>query len=103
MYIYIYGPRDWVSIQRFKNWYLMPPNLTLSIKNYRSRIKWSNPEKGVMPSLHLSIIATETGAFGSPLTTVANFTYLLYIYIYIYIYICLHVSLKMIEKYLVGI
>ena len=25
--------------------------------------------------LHLGVVATEKGAFGSPLTTVANFTY----------------------------
>ena len=38
------------SYQRLKKWYLMPPCLTLSIISYRSRVKWSNPEKGVAPS-----------------------------------------------------
>ena len=38
------------SYQRLKNWYLMPPCLTLSIIRYRSRVKWSNPGKGVVPS-----------------------------------------------------
>ena len=39
-------------------------------------------------SLHLSVVVIETGAFGSPSTKVANFTYFtIYIYIYIYIYI----------------
>ena len=38
------------SYQRLKKWYLMPPYLTLSIKGYRSRVKWSNPEKGVASS-----------------------------------------------------
>ena len=38
------------SYQRLKKWYLMPPCLTLSIIRYGSRIKWSNPEKGVAPS-----------------------------------------------------
>ena len=64
----------------------MPPCLTLSIIRYGSRVKWSNPGKGVVPSLKLGVVAIEKGVFGSPLTTVANFT-LLYIYIYIYIYI----------------
>ena len=35
----------------FKKWYLMPPCLTLSIIRYVSRVKWSNPRKGVAPSL----------------------------------------------------
>ena len=35
------------------------------------------------PPLHLGIVAVEKGAFGSPSTKVANFTF---IYIYIYIY-----------------
>ena len=38
------------SYQRLKKWYLMPPCLTLSIIRYGSRVKWSNPEKGVAPS-----------------------------------------------------
>ena len=39
------------SYQRLNKWYLMPPCLTLSIIRYRSRVKWSNPGKGVAPSL----------------------------------------------------
>ena len=38
------------SYQRLKKWYLMPPCLTLSIIRCGSRVKWSNPEKGVAPS-----------------------------------------------------
>ena len=38
------------SYQRLKKWYLMPPCLTLSIIRYESRVKWSNPGKGVAPS-----------------------------------------------------
>ena len=38
------------SYQRLKKWYLMPPGLTLSFIRYRSRLKWSNPGKGVGPS-----------------------------------------------------
>ena len=60
------------SYQRLKKWYLMPPCLTLSYIGYVSRVKWSNSEKGVAPSLTI-----EKGAFGSPSTTVANFNYLL--------------------------
>ena len=37
------------SYQRLKKWYLKPPCLTLSIIRYGSRIKWSNPWKGVPP------------------------------------------------------
>ena len=37
------------SYQRLKNWYLMSPCLILSIIRYGSRVKWSNPEKGVAP------------------------------------------------------
>ena len=39
------------SYQRlFKKWYLIPPCLILSIISYVSRVKWSNPGKGVAPS-----------------------------------------------------
>ena len=42
------------SYQRLKKWYLMCPCLTLSIIRYGSRLKWSNPGKGVAPSLTCS-------------------------------------------------
>ena len=38
------------SYQRLKKWYLMLPCITLSNIRYRSRVKWSNPGKGVAPS-----------------------------------------------------
>ena len=38
------------SYQRLKKWYLIPPCLTLSNIRYVSRVKWSNPEEGEMPS-----------------------------------------------------
>ena len=38
------------SYQRLKKWYLMLLCLTLSVIRYGSRIKWSNPGKGVAPS-----------------------------------------------------
>ena len=36
--------------QRLKKLYLIPPYLTLSIIRYIARVKWSNPENGVVPS-----------------------------------------------------
>ena len=38
------------SYQRLWKWYLIPPCLTLSNIRYVSRVKWSNPRKGVAPS-----------------------------------------------------
>ena len=38
------------SYQRLKKWHLMLSCLTLSIIRYVSRVKWSNPGKGVAPS-----------------------------------------------------
>ena len=38
------------SYQRLLKWYLIPPCLTLSNIRYISRVKWSNPGKGVAPS-----------------------------------------------------
>ena len=38
------------SHQRLKKWYLIPPFLTLSNIKCISRVKWSNPGKGVAPS-----------------------------------------------------
>ena len=46
--------------------------LTLSTIRYMSRVKWSNPGKGVV----FSPTSIEKGIFRSPLTMVANFTYL---------------------------
>ena len=73
--VFANGPGDWGSIpdrvirKTFFKWYLMPPYLTLSIIRYVSRVKWSNPGKGV----HFGVVAIEKGAFGSPSTIVANF------------------------------
>ena len=48
--VFANGPGDpRSSYQRLKKWYLMPPCLTLSIIRYGSRVKWSNPGKGVAP------------------------------------------------------
>ena len=58
------------SYQRLKKWFLMLPCLTLSIIRYGSRVKWGNPRKRVRPSWHLSVLAIEKGAFGSPSTMI---------------------------------
>ena len=44
------GDQDSISGQRLKKLYLIPPCLTLSIIRYISKIKWSNPGKGVVHS-----------------------------------------------------
>ena len=49
-------------IPKTQNSYLKLPCLTLSIIKYGSRVKWSNPGKGVVPSLHFGIVASEKGA-----------------------------------------
>ena len=41
-------------------------------------VKWSDPGKGVAPSLHLGVVAVEKGGFGSLSTTVANFYLVLF-------------------------
>ena len=53
----------------------MSPCLTLGIIRLGSRVKWTNPRKGVGPPLHFSLVTNEKVAFGSLSTTVANFTY----------------------------
>ena len=81
-------PGDFASIPgrvilKTQKWDLMPQCLTRRIYKVRTRGKWSNPGNGVAPLLHLGVVVMEKGAFWSPSTMVANFTY---IYIYIYIY-----------------
>ena len=51
------------SYQRLKKWYLMPPCLTLSIVRYGSRVKWSNPGKGVAPFPTLWCSSYRKGTF----------------------------------------
>ena len=82
----------------------MRPCLTLSIIRYGSRVKWSNPGKGVVPSLHLGAIAIEKGGVRLPSTMAANLPNLniyvcvcvcvymhMYAYICVSIYICIHI------------
>ena len=69
------NPGDQGSIPRHVihlKWYLIPPCLTLRDIRYVSRVKWSNPGKGVVPSLHLGVVAIEKGTFLSLSTKVAN-------------------------------
>ena len=56
----------------------------LNTQHYKVRFKGKVEQSwnGVAPPLHLGVVAIEKGAYGSPSTMVANFTYL-YIYIYI--------------------
>ena len=42
--------KDFKKKKKKKKWYLIPPYLTLSNIRYGSRVKWSNPGKGVAPS-----------------------------------------------------
>ena len=49
IYVYVYQSQV-KSYQRLRKLYLMPPCLTLSIISYGSRLRWSNPGKGVMAS-----------------------------------------------------
>ena len=44
----------------------------LNTQNYK--VKWSNAGNGVAPSLNFGVEAIEKDAFGSPSTTVTNFT-----------------------------
>ena len=90
----------------------------LNTQHFKVRIKgkWSNPGKGVSPSLHLSVVAVEKGAFGSPSTIVGQLIYILntyiciyvsvrihtYIYIYIYIYIYVYFCYIYIYIYMHG-
>ena len=75
------------SYQRLKKWYLMPFCLTLSIIRYRSRVKWSNPGKGVAPSpTPWCSKLSKREPSGHP--RLRSPTLLLLIYIFIYIYMC---------------
>ena len=61
----------------------MPPCLTLKIIRYGSRVSGAIQGKELHPPLHVSVVANEKEAFGSPSMTVANCTFLLYMLIQI--------------------
>ena len=79
--------------KNFKKWYLMPPCLTLSIIRHGSRVKWSNPGKGVAPSPTPWSSSYQKGSlrvsldYGRKLYLLVYYV-LLYTYIYIYICVC---------------
>ena len=68
------GSISGLVIPKIQKWYFISPCLILCIFRYVSKVKGSNPGKGVAHS-HLDMLAFEKGAFESPVTTVANFTY----------------------------
>ena len=56
----------------------------LNTQQYKvlSRVKWSNPGKGIALSLHLGVVAIEKGAFWSP-STMAALDYGRQLYFYV--------------------
>ena len=65
---------------------MMPPCITPSIIRYRSRVKWSNPGKGIAP---FSTQLLKWVPSSSPQLRSA----ILYIYIYIYMHACIYTDL----------
>ena len=105
LHVPLYKPAHWPCEQSVRQWSRRPgfnpmSRHTKDFKNgiwytqqYKVHIKGKveqSREKS-SPALHLGVVAIEKGAFRSPSTKVANFTYYLYIYIYIYIYIHIYV------------
>ena len=78
--VFANGPEDLGSIpDRIipKNFKMVLDTCLLNTQRYRVRIKGKVKQSRERNSaLHLSVVAVEKKAFGSPSTTVANFTYL---------------------------
>ena len=74
------------SYQRFKKWYLMLPCLTLSIIRCVSRVKWSNPGKGVAPSPTPQCSSYWKGSLWVTLSY-GRQLYFIYIDRYLYVYV----------------
>ena len=91
------------SYQRLKNWYLKLPCLTLSIIKYGLRVKRSNPGKGLAPFPTLQCSSYWKGAFGSPSTKVANFTYYFYSHLLNNLIVVLYQIYKKLNQYSVVI
>ena len=53
----------WYNTKDWKKWYLIPPCLTLSIIRYISKVKWSNPGEGVVPSTRPQCSSYWKGSF----------------------------------------
>ena len=49
--------------------------LDAALLNIQPNVKWNHPGNGVEPSSTPRVVAVENGAFGSPSTKVAKFTY----------------------------
>ena len=70
--------------QRLLKWYLKPPSLTLSNIRYVSRVRWSNPRKGVAPSPSPRCSSYWKGGLVDALDNGRQLTVYLYIYIYMW-------------------
>ena len=68
----------------FKIWYLMPSCLIFSIIRYGSRVKWSNPAKGVAP---FPTLLCSSYWKGSLRVTLDYGRQLLWLVVFIYLYI----------------
>ena len=73
------------SYQNLKKWYLIPPCLTLNNLMYESRVKWSNPWKGVAESPTHRCCSYRKKSLRVNLDDSRQLYLLIYIYIYIYI------------------
>ena len=71
------------SYQRLKKWYLIPTYLSFRIIRYVSRVKWSNPGMGVVPSPTPWCSSYWKGSLQVAFTTVADFTYMIIKYMII--------------------
>ena len=82
--VFINGLGDWGSIPGrviLKTQKMVLDTTLLSIQHYKVSIKGKveqSRERSSVPPLHFGVVAIEKGAFGSPSTKVANFTYLYY-------------------------
>ena len=79
--VFANGPKDLGSISVRvipKTLKIVLDTALLNTQQYKVHIKESRAikEKESHPPLHLDVVAIEKGAFWSPLTTIANFTYL---------------------------
>ena len=81
------------KVSKRKKMYLISPCLTLSIIRYRSRVKWSNPRKEVVPSPTPQCSNYWKGSHWVAL----NYSCQL---IYIYIYMHTHTYHKCIKMYI---
>ena len=81
-WVFANGPGDWGSIPGRvipKTQKMVLDPALLNTQHYMVRIKGKVEQTRkieLRPPVHLGVVAMEKGAFGSPLTLVANFTYL---------------------------